>query len=315
MAELFDIMLRRAVYVEGLKGGKNAAFHVVIGNLNREIRSELAHVDFADLSDLSRTAIRKLIASLKDAVRRIFDPWLKSLLAWLEEYVRADWDMLLGLSREAGFEPKARFADKEPSDLFAAFLKRPMAATGTLLLPFAAGFALGGAVRIERTVMTNVANRATKDDLLKALVGTPALLNKDGATDALERQARAVQNTIIQHLSAQLGETLADALTGWYDWISVLDGKTTRICIDRDGNRYQVGKGPIPPAHVNCRSTTVPVHKDAAPTSAINFGMWASNQPEEFVNDALDGRNGGSYEGTRPLSLADYIGKRSLIGA
>ncbi|EGW6351294.1 phage head morphogenesis protein, partial [Salmonella enterica] len=30
-------------------------------------------------------------------------------------------------------------------------------------------------------------------------------------------------------------------------------------CRSRDGQKYEIGKGPLPPAHPNCRSTTAPV--------------------------------------------------------
>ena len=43
------------------------------------------------------------------------------------------------------------------------------------------------------------------------------------------------------------------------EWISVLDSNTTPFCSGQDGKFYDVGKGPRPPAHYNCRSITQPV--------------------------------------------------------
>ena len=43
------------------------------------------------------------------------------------------------------------------------------------------------------------------------------------------------------------------------EWISVLDGSTTDYCRGQDGKLYDVGSGPRPPAHYNCRSITRPL--------------------------------------------------------
>ena len=44
-----------------------------------------------------------------------------------------------------------------------------------------------------------------------------------------------------------------------YQWVSTLDTRTTLTCINLDGQVFEVAKGPRPPIHFNCRSTTVPV--------------------------------------------------------
>jgi len=44
-----------------------------------------------------------------------------------------------------------------------------------------------------------------------------------------------------------------------YEWVSTLDSRTSTICRSRDGQKYEFGKGPLPPAHPNCRSAISPV--------------------------------------------------------
>lgn len=43
------------------------------------------------------------------------------------------------------------------------------------------------------------------------------------------------------------------------EWVSVLDSHTTDYCRGQDGKIYNIGQGPRPPAHYNCRSITQPV--------------------------------------------------------
>ena len=44
-----------------------------------------------------------------------------------------------------------------------------------------------------------------------------------------------------------------------YEYVATLDSKTTPICQRLDGQQFEYNKGPTPPQHFNCRSTTVPV--------------------------------------------------------
>jgi SPP1 gp7 family putative phage head morphogenesis protein len=315
MASLLDISIRRAIYGEGLKFGRALNAHTAILRLNDELRRTLGMFDFKQLDELTQVELRKLIRALKNAAKRIFDPWLSSLLDWLQQYVAADHDMLYRLYNAAGFgEPSE---DQRTNDggaaLFAAFARVPMAATGTLAVPFLTGIGLIAAVKLERAVMAAYANRASKGDLIRALTGTPQL-GRGGTTDELDRMAKAATNTVLAHLAAQSADTVAAALFGFYQWVSILDNRTTAICVSRNGNVYQFGKGPVPPAHVNCRSTITPVADESGIIAPSSFKLWAELQPSEFVKDALDGRLTAAYEGTSALSLADYIAKERLIG-
>lgn len=75
------------------------------------------------------------------------------------------------------------------------------------------------------------------------------------------RQASDVMRTAVRHVTAharmQTFIENGDIVKG-YAWVSTLDARTTIICIGLDGRRFEIGKGPMPPAHFNCRSDIVP---------------------------------------------------------
>jgi SPP1 gp7 family putative phage head morphogenesis protein len=48
-----------------------------------------------------------------------------------------------------------------------------------------------------------------------------------------------------------------------YKYVATLDSRTSAICGRLDGQVFEMGKGPQPPQHFNCRSTIVPIIKDA----------------------------------------------------
>ena len=51
-------------------------------------------------------------------------------------------------------------------------------------------------------------------------------------------------------------------VTKKYEYVAILDARTTALCGSLDGRRFRYGKGPMPPQHFNCRSTTVPIIDD-----------------------------------------------------
>lgn len=86
-----------------------------------------------------------------------------------------------------------------------------------------------------------------------------------------------------------------------YWWVSILDSVTSQICRSLDGQLFAYGKGPLPPAHPNCRSSIVADIPDRFSKAAndnrpsargpVPAGMtyyeWLKDQPESFQNDAL----------------------------
>jgi SPP1 gp7 family putative phage head morphogenesis protein len=77
-------------------------------------------------------------------------------------------------------------------------------------------------------------------------------------------QAEALVRTAVNHTSTQTREAVFaqnSDVVAEVQWVSVLDARTTLICMSRDGKRFPIDEGPRPPAHFNCRSTTVPVTK------------------------------------------------------
>jgi SPP1 gp7 family putative phage head morphogenesis protein len=143
--------------------------------------------------------------------------------------------------------------------------------------------------------------------------GTPT--NRDtlegGLLNKINAQARATTNTITQAASVQANAAVGGLIFGQYEWVSVLDDRTTKICRRLDGKHWVYGRGPLPPAHVGCRSTIKPW--EDGPTPDESFGAWARRQPSAFRADAFDREPGSSYEGAKPISLEEFKAKGSLI--
>ncbi len=315
MSELFDIVVRRQIYIEGLKASKGIEFAGTLAKLRTELAYRLSGFEYNDLGSATRTALKRLIVDLRKIAKAIFDPYLAALIDWLQRFVKIDLGLLGGIYRSAEPQAAERLDTAKDSDsMWALAIGLPMAATGTLALSFLNALLPSTYVKFERLTLQHYANRSTKEELINAIVGNPNSKDMQGYLRQLNAQGNAATNTVIQHLSAQVNENLSDKITDLYQWISVLDDHTTKICISRAGNIYRYGKGPVPPAHVGCRSTTAPYHAGGDREHG-SFSDWLKRQSDEFVDDALDGRRGARYERTSAISLAEYAAKAPLIGA
>lgn len=305
MADLFNVLVRHAVYLEGLKRGQTAGFPKLLAQLDAALRSSLAGIEYDNLGDANKTQLNKLLVELRKAMRLVFSPYINNLVVWLERFMAVEVDNF-----EAYFKPPQ---PTDPTALFAASKTEPMG-EGNFWLAYLNGYSLYTMSRIERLVTNGYVTRLTKQQIINSLIGTKANNYRDGIGRQLDNLNRGAIATTIQHLSQYASTNIAKKVYGEYEWVSVLDDATTDICRGRDGNVYVYGRGPIPPAHGGCRSTTVPRY-DRAGTPELRFGMWAKQQPEVFIKDAFDGKVPSRYEGTAALTLDQYRGKRKIITA
>jgi SPP1 gp7 family putative phage head morphogenesis protein len=110
-------------------------------------------------------------------------------------------------------------------------------------------------------------------------------------------------NQVANAASQQVYEGNQD-ITKKYRYIATLDTRTSAICRALDGKEFEYGKGPMPPQHFNCRSTTVPVidykaldippppegkraSMDGPVPANETYGEWLAKQPRATQADAL----------------------------
>src|SRR5690606_18569749 len=196
-----------------------------------------------------------------------------------------------------------------PAQLHAAVFSAPLGARGAgggmLLEPFVAKWAEADRERVTGAIRRGVAEGRTTEQIIRDIRGTKARRFQDGVLGVNRNAAATVVRTAVQHVATQARvETLqanADILKG-YRWSSTLDGRTGEICRSLDGRVFEFGKGPLPPAHPNCRSSIVPElrdewaglnegmqrsSKDGPVDASLSYYEWLKRQPVGFVEDAL----------------------------
>lgn len=125
------------------------------------------------------------------------------------------------------------------------------------------------------------------------------------ATAVADNQVVALIRTSINQVANAASQQVYEAnqdVTKKYRYIATLDSRTSARCRALDGREFEYGKGPMPPQHFNCRSTTVPIiDPDILPPSTVakraskggpvpanqSYGEWLHNQPREVQAEAL----------------------------
>ena len=139
-------------------------------------------------------------------------------------------------------------------------LKRPLYADKTLDLGWV-GLSNSERARLEGVIRKGIAQGKSANDI--------ALDVRQGNVHKITmNQSKALVITSITSVHAQADHEVYEvnekALIGW-QYVAVLDTRTTALCAHRDGKIFAIGdRSHLPPAHYRCRSTTVPVFKSWA---------------------------------------------------
>jgi SPP1 gp7 family putative phage head morphogenesis protein len=75
-------------------------------------------------------------------------------------------------------------------------------------------------------------------------------------------QIKTIVRTSINQVSNAASQSVYAAnkdVASKYEYVATLDSRTSSTCQRLDGQKFEYDKGPTPPQHFNCRSTTVPV--------------------------------------------------------
>lgn len=140
---------------------------------------------------------------------------------------------------------------------------------------------------VMRTLRRAYADNWTMAQLIDELKGTKDADYRNGVLRKVTNQAKHVTRTLMQHTKAFLAYNLGRLVYDKYQWVSTIDSATTPICTHRHLKIFEYGKGPRPPAHINCRSVIVGIFGSIANQAPASFFDWIVRQPAAFLRDVL----------------------------
>jgi SPP1 gp7 family putative phage head morphogenesis protein len=187
---------------------------------------------------------------------------------------------------------------------------------GEVLTKAFRGIATDQAERFSQVVRNGLLTGETTPSIAKRLIGNlqfgeeaktvRQLVAAGGqATAVADNQVMALVRTSINQVANSASQQVYEAnqdITKKYRYVATLDSRTSSICAALDNQEFPYGKGPMPPQHFNCRSTTVPIiDPDILPPSTTakrasadgpvpintSYGQWLKDQPLKTQQDVL----------------------------
>lgn len=254
--EIADELIRHQVYLQRVG---NATARKVLALLKRSDARLIERLLRDDLTELSRTRQETLLRELRRIIDSAFEDATGALQIDLDELAVYEGEYQLDMFRRVlpvKLETVAPGADQ----ILAAVNSRPF--QGKLLKEVYSELSASSFRKVRDTIRAGFVEGRTTDQIVRDLRGTKAQGFKDGILDGNRRATETVVRTAVNHTANTAREYTyernADLVRG-VRWNSTLDGRTSAVCRARDGKVYDPGKGPRPPAHFNCRSSTSPI--------------------------------------------------------
>lgn len=332
--------------LERLKAGKARDYLKVAKKFEADIITAANSLGVQSMNELTKKELNTLVSSLTATNKKYQEAIVTDLRGDLEKLAQDD----------AVFEQesinkflKNRVATSAADIAYSKALLAPISASGELLEPFIKNWSQTRINQVNGAIRNGYKEGLTLQQMTQRIRGTKANNFKDGLTNLQKRQAEAVIRTSVQHVSSTARmatlERNKDIVTA-YKWRSTLDGRTTQRCRSLDGLEFEMGRGPVPPIHIGCRSTFNYVldpklgldELDEGATRASKTGPvpaketyydWLKKQPKSFQEEAIGKQrtawlNDGKLtaeefarlnldKNFRPLTLQEMKAKRSVI--
>lgn len=259
--ELIAIDVRNQVLLERLKVGEHKKFAPYLKRIERDVRIRMS--DEGE-TIATKKALNVLLTDVQRIQKDIYDEYILQLTGDLGDIA----------IQQSAFEAKSYekvvvdFESKipAPAQVLAAVRINPMQianyAGDPLVEPFIRDWSKKETARVTSTIQQGFYQGQTNQQIVTAIRGTKANNFKDGILDISNRSAKTTVRTVVQHASSQARQATMNAnddLIKGYEWVSTLDSKTSVQCAGLDGRKFNLGEGPLPPIHPNCRSVTTPL--------------------------------------------------------
>lgn len=251
--QLIEQTTRHSVYLERLKTGN--ANEVL--DLLRQIEDRLlGRLSRSDVTEWSRARLERQVAAIRaslnqqyaDLVLAKLDEQIRELAAYETEFEKRSLEQVV----------QYQFTLPDPEQVIAAVQAAPLSISGPdggkLLESFIEDWTQDQIGRATNSIRAGYAQGETTAAIVRRL--------RDEVIPTNRRTMSTVVRTALAHVQANAREEVWKSnrdIIKRVRWTSTLDKRTSSQCQLLDGQVFKIGEGPRPPAHPNCRSTTVAV--------------------------------------------------------
>lgn len=257
--ELESIDVKNQALLEGLKKGQHEKFEPYLRKIDKRVSAAI--VGYGESLDTKKLA-KQLEAEVNAIQKEIYADYLKTLNDDLAD---------IGL-QQASFEGESyekvvvNYESKVPTkaQVITAYSVNPLQvenyAGNPLLESYLKDMTDKEIKRVNKAISDGFGQGLTNQQITTNIRGTRANRFNDGILKKSNNANASMVRTAVQHVSTQARMRTAkdnsDLVKG-YKIVVTFDDRTTTLCYDigQQDKTYEVGKGPMPPLHINCRDT------------------------------------------------------------
>ena len=324
---LLDATTRHQIWLQRYASYQANSFDPALIEADKIIRDVLGREEELttkkQLNDVNR--------EIDERLTELYSNWADELSSGFQDLAESESEFTVGLLEKATEGVSVLLPSA--ASVLSAILFVPVQLNddgqSALLKPWLDGFTPRQVGLTKDAIRKGFANGETNQQIIKKLRGTKANNYKDGIlTKTTYRGASSIARTGVNHVANQAKMQVwlknKDILRGWV-FVATLDNRTTNICRFNDQREFKLGKGPLPPLHVLCRSTGAPKVKDkhsilskkqqttrasvgstgGKQTKKSPYYTWLETQPNYFQDEVL-GKTKGQLFRRGGLSAEEF---------
>ena len=266
MPNISDIYGRHAHYLEQYYNGQADKLTPYLNRIAKALRMELTKTQTVR----SQAKIERLLVFTENLVVNELTGFTDDLSEQIEEFSLNEAEFAVDSVNLQ--DDLFDITIPAQAQLSAAVNARPF--NNILLKDYLTSFSKEQGRMVRDAVSMGFFEGKSTQEIVQGIIGTKSQNYKNGI---LNVTAAVTKNKVFEDNSD---------IVPYYEWLSTLDGRTSPICRGLDGKVFEVGKGRLPPAHFNCRSTTSPSFTKE-PTDRVSYNDWLGKQSKAFQIDVL----------------------------
>lgn len=257
MSKLSESIISHQVWLQRLSTQTASLSIPFVNKMRDEVRE--ATLKFGDDARTVKK-LNKMLASLDGVLDDVAGDWKKTIEKSLRDI--SDYENKWFIhTLEDNVRDGVKVASPAATDVWAAVKFVPLALDSKPvgLIDMLDGWTISEKNRLVRGVQSGFVQGQTTRQIFSSVAGA------GGLADISERNAMTVVRTGVAHVSNVARQEVYSSnndIIGTYEIVATLDSRTSTVCRSLDHQRYKLGKGPLPPFHPNCRTTTIPIIED-----------------------------------------------------
>lgn len=301
---IFHAGVRHQIYLQRYS---TQVVQEILDLLNQSEIDLIAKLSRADLTDFSQRRLRAML----DEVLKLSKEAYKVIYENLDERLRsaAHYEVDFNAQLIEKLLPVEITLVRPAIELISALVtSKPM--QGRFIADEIKDIGVSSVKEIEGAIRIGMIEGETNADIIRRIRGSKALNYKDGILQRSRNDVERLVRTSITHITARARDELYQAnqsvVKAWR-FTATLDRRTTVICASLDGQVFDLGTGPMPPRHPNCRSSSTPILKswqelgidakelnestrasmDGQVPESLTYQEWLKKQPHDVAEDVL----------------------------